>query len=566
MAKTKFGRYNKIARKARRAGDIAHTVGAIGRIFTSSFGPSAKYNRAFNYLIKGGGSLSRLPTVSTTLALAGGAAGAAVGWPETGGYIGGVIGDAVEGWVEQDVPEKKANMVFGKKWNSHAKKATMHRAYRKNGKLRGNTKDVYVSRKLREKVKEVIQDEKAHGAHYRREQYAIGFYATGGVPGGTTATDQKTAMDGLSTQYLTLLLPQESNFRQQWWGAGGISGAPSGLVLDNALYNSRNWIFFTPNQILDAASQLFNNKPLNPDYNIQAKNITTVVNTATGVPETVFKNQGLKLEIETAYVELEIRNCAERPMIIDFYHCIQKEKFQQNTPLTDFIDAVEGGGWVDTPLSARTATNRVYIPPVVGASSLTVAATKHYALGSGLMEPNQVGGFSNLWKYEKVTIIAQPGEICTHKIQGPRNYTLDYNKLYPGFENVQNDLFKDTTICLMAKVRTDFMYGTNGVVPTPADLTVNGKGPFTINNKIDELTQPIVINSVQVIKLKCPDVSGLTLQNPGDVDQGQTLNMKVPRKVFMDTSNYRKGELTYIFSNEENPVADRTQAQVGIYG
>lgn len=512
-----------------------------------------------------------------------------------GGYIGGVVGSKAGDLVDEyvldnwspisagteysDLPleayddaynaltdaEKREFHGYSNKmpWNGLANRAHKRVSYKKAGKLRGNKKDVYVPKKLRKQVKEVIQDEKAHGALYLREQMCIGFYTTQGVPGGLTNGEVKTTINDLADQYITLALPRESNLMQQWWGTGTIGGGPTGIITNNAVYNYRNWVYFTPKQFLDAASQLFNNKPVSPDYMEDTGDIVTVVQEGVG-QKTIFDQQGLELEIENSYVVYEMRNCAERPMIVDFYHCVQKEKFHENTPLNDYIDSVETGGWVDSNVNPQTASNRVYLPPDVNGNTLTNNAVKHYILGTSLVEPNQIQGFSNLWKYTKVTVLMQPGEVCTHKVMGPRNYILDYRKLYTGGEDNSRALFRDTTVCVMAKVRTDFMYGTAGVVPTAPDISVVGRGAFTINNKQDALTQPITINATTVIKMKCPDVAGFVPDN--NQTDPQPLNMRVPRKVFIDTSNYRKAELAYKFSNEENPLNVKDQTQVDIFG
>jgi len=266
-----------------------------------------------------------------------------------------------------------------------------------------------------------------------------------------------------------------------------------------------------------------------------------------------------------------MRNNAERPMIVDLYQCVQKERFQENTPLNDYIQSVQGGGMVDTAVAPRTAGNRLFMPTTVESSTVRAEAIKHYVLGTPLIEPNQIEGFNQRWRYTKTTVLMQPGEICSMVIQGPRNYELDWKKLYTGNEDNSQTLFRDTTVCVMAKVRTDTLYAEAGVVPTAADLAVNGRGAFSMNAKPNVLTQPISINETTVIKLKMPDVAGATTST---TDPTQiTLNSRVPRKVFIDLSNYRKApagdpltdQLLYKFSNEENPNVQRDQAQSGIY-
>lgn len=504
----------------------------------------------------------------------GAAAGSMVGFPQAGEMIGGFAGGELERYImtpremeeEMNEPTEQAaepstQKNTGMVWNKQAKKASMTVKNRKGAKLRGTKKEVYVPKKLRKQVKEVLQDQKAYGALYLKDQCHIGFYQVENIPGLNAGAKQVTTQHSLSNQILTVLPPYESNFSCQWWGCGASAGNSVGLILDNPIYNYKNWIYFTPKQLLDAASQLFNQKPVSPNYMANSGDFVTT-GTPGGAQATTFKQQGFKLDVENSYVTYELRNNGARPVIVDFYHCVPKIKWSFQTPLSDFWDAANTQiNSIRTPITHGT---RLYVPAVVESSTTDANSVPYYALCGGMIEPNQLPAFAEKWRYTKVSVLMQPGEICTHVIQGPKNYVMDFNKLYQGDDDYTNYLLKDTTVCVMAKVRTDMMYATAGVVPNANDATTNGQGSFTLNNKLNTMTQPITIQTTKTIKLRMPEITGGTIHTEGEVDDQMQLNSRVPRKVFIDNTDYKKSTLAYTYANEENPVA--TTNQVGIYG
>jgi len=320
--------------------------------------------------------------------------------------------------------------------NQLANRASMKVRGKKNQKVRSQKK-VTVSKSLREKVKKVIAGDSAYGAYYQNYNGAVGM-----IDPGTYSNYAYVQTYGAITQcnlmYTGVNIPTGS---KTWWSnlhynAG--DGIKSKTYIGNMVY-------FSPAKILNAASVLFNSKALEENYTNTAGNLSTDYTTATGAPAVGgagAPNVGtLKVRVVNSYVKWRMKNLSQRTVYVTVYNCTSKLKFTTKAPL-EVLRQEE--------LTDDSVTTQTFTAFAQAGGTVQSAVVTHPAF-----VPGASPAFNSTYKTSKMVMVINPGEECTHSIQGPRNYDLDFAKLHANGSSKAGEIYKDTTVACMVSVQVD---------------------------------------------------------------------------------------------------------------
>lgn len=388
-------------------------------------------------------------------------------------------------------------------------------------------KKVYVSNKLRAKIKKVITALEVKGTYRALRQGSIGVQTT---QAGTTdyiTVDQ----GGYPSQLGSVKLPDVLGTNSRWLWA-----TPYTSFVDTD--DGHDLQFFTPMKIIDAASVLWNQKRIDGDYSLQAGNLNSVRVKSTGVPvtgsETNMNIAGLKIHVINSYVRMTMKNSTQRSMTVDVYKCVPTTKFPVNLPMGAYLDAIQEEH--DGANTAKVASE--------GVLSLDI----DQLFVNPQSEPNQYPSFRSQWKYTKVAIKIAPGETTTINFQGPKDYTVDYDKLKFGELDKSHLAFKQTTMAVMMSVKPDLCFAT-------AEVAFPGQSGRWIQNQTahNKLIDPISLEWEEVYYLGMPEITGF--QNRLASTAQQSLNNRIPRRAygnFVD-SHTNNTNPVYVAYDEENP-------------
>lgn len=437
-------------------------------------------------------------------------------------------------------PNKKrvtafANTPHQNPLNAQAKRASKKTKGSKNIRsIVHRKKNIKVSRSLRKKVQKVINGQSFKGTYHATRFGTIGITTSGTSGVGAGQVDEQITMGGYVNQLAFQRHNNDVDGNTRFWFSQALQNAAASGVA-TVLTSGSEWQFFSPLKIIDAASILWNDKTAAEDYGNQDGNLNTVVVQASGAPleGTQFNPEvkGLKVHIDNSYVKFKFKNNSQRAMTIIVYNCVPKIKFPTATPLQAFQDAIS---------IEADGSNSAYISATSAGHTSTQTAQALFA--NPAMQPNMLKSFASTWKYEKVLLKIAPGETCTHSVQGPKSYDLDFSKLYDSGVNQQGLAYKGTTMCVMMAVLPDLAFATGGVVGAVQGVT----GYFVPGNSAeDNIADPISICWEEVYRLSIPEIVGF---KTGDLAAGrmQHLNKKLPRRAF--------GNFTQIISADANPT------------
>jgi len=188
---------------------------------------------------------------------------------------------------------------------------------------------------------------------------------------------------------------------------------------------------FTPYQIWDAASVLFNAKAAVPNW---------LFNVAQGVNGNVRYKQSL--HVINSYTNFEFKSTSAHVVNIEMFICYPKS----NNP-SDYA--------INLALASKNGTNYDYA--YLNESDVVTAGTYNLLTNQGTTA-GMWGSLHREYKVVKVTLKFNPGEQKKHFLQGPKNMTIDGTK-YTTSNN---------TLCLHAKFAPQVFFRVIN------DPTVNG--------------------------------------------------------------------------------------------
>jgi len=196
---------------------------------------------------------------------------------------------------------------------------------------------------------------------------------------------------------------------------------------------------FDPEDVLHAASVLWNNKAdsqgsriWNNSQNISYSETGFLPNIQTDTR--LFANSrfqlNTKITIKRSYEIYKLKNNTQRTIIMKIFLCAPKvEGFKQRD-----IAAQPGGG--DAPVGSISESHignpgQMWINELQKQvfSNINVADTKVQTLYN---TPKDCPGFNKVYKTDITTVVLEPGQIFDYYINGPSNFTIDYNTLFRG--------------------------------------------------------------------------------------------------------------------------------------
>lgn len=230
-------------------------------------------------------------------------------------------------------------------------------------KLHKKTPRVKVSRKLRQKVEKVIEGNDPKGYYQSYSWHII--------------TEPTT-----NAQSVTLLNPMVS--------IDGVQGS-----------------YFTPTQVLNAASILWNTKvPIpNPTYN----------DVAGGIPSN-FNYNNVKINVIKQWATNKFRNNTQRNYYINIYTCVRKTNGTATDAKTEWEAAITQDQNAGVAIGGQKGNPAVVTLP----SSSTLYIT-----------PSVSKSLYNNWDIELTKIYLKPGEEYVHTTTGPSKM-YDYRKFFAG--------------------------------------------------------------------------------------------------------------------------------------
>lgn len=411
--------------------------------------------------------------------------------------------------------------------DAQAHRASMKTTGSKNVKgIRGKKHGVKVSKTLRDKVNKVIEAKKHFGVYKTTRHLAIGTMQSAAITNsfitnnvGAYANARLFHRSGLDTQL--------SNCR--WWSGAGLT--------NNTVVEGDDFNLFTPMKFMDAASILWNNKIIQKDYAQVGGNFVIATDPLTGGPqanaEATPNAQMFKLHIVNSYVKFELKNTSQRQMRITIYNITLKLRHTEKLPLDVILDGLLQ--------FEQTAAARLLI------RSANDAQAQDALFNDPEFPITMVPPFNESFKFEKMDMVMSPGETCVHYVKGPKNYDLDYTKLYADAEENAARLFKGTSCSVLFSVRPDLVYGTAGIAGNAgAGRAIFGTGDSTLKT-------PISIEMVETFKLSIPENAGFYQQATPVAGAAKVLNLRRPQYAFGNFTNLiTESTVAYSRFDEEN--------------
>ncbi len=395
--------------------------------------------------------------------------------------------------------------------------------------IRHKRKHVYVSSKLRKKIKKVIKGSENRGTYITTRQGSIGVVTTSG----STIDYISTAQGGYTTSLYAAKIPTVLGTNCRWLWSQPMDAF-------NTTDPGLDWQFFTPMKFVDAASVLWNQKSITGIYSLQTGNLNTAHVKSTGAQvvgaPANMNIVGLKLHIINSYVKMILKNSTQRAFTIDCYKCTPSTAYPSSLPMKAFKDAIN-----EEHDGANTNAMNVF-------GRLSDDVDDYFV--NPAVQPNMFNSFNSQWKYTRVTIRIQPGETTTLNFQGPKDYVLDYDKLKFGEDDKQHFATKKTTMACMFAVKPDLVFATEGL--DPAEQGAAGRWIQSVAGK-DHLIDPITMEWEEHFVLGMPDIVGF--QNQASSTAQQPLNNRLPRRAFGNFVNVHKAlnNPVYEQTNEEQP-------------
>jgi len=301
-------------------------------------------------------------------------------------------------------------------------------------------------------------------------------------------------------------------------GFNGVTYWSRPLTSPNGVLDGMDFHFFGPEEVMNAAAVLWNQKIAAANYHTQVGNFSSQYTNA-GVPAD--RSAGVKLTVKSAWVDFEIVNNTQRCREVCINICTPKVKFPDKLPLQAFEGAV--GNMITTRNFNVGSTN----PALLGAAV--------YGL-----HPKMLSDFNAEWSYECIKFCIEAGQSVKYKLEGPSNTVYDWGKLYPAGVDKSRQPVKGMSRYVFMTYENDLLNSTLNKVGTLFSET--------------GITGVLSIRYTRHINLLCPENAGFIKQTVVD-GTPQQLNLK---KNFLGVINfsdsYNSATETYNRVDEENPA------------
>nr|WAE42697.1 MAG: capsid protein [Cressdnaviricota sp.] len=297
------------------------------------------------------------------------------------------------------------------------------RVKRGKGTLSKKKRDVKVPRRLRKQVMKVIEADKCKGYF------------------------QETFTEGLTVNAADVQVPYCT---------------PSQC---NASSTNNAGVLFDPAYFQNAAAVMWNGVT-----NVQSKP-AVLTSSAT---QNAFTTEALRLEVINSYATQVYRNITQRTYELKIYTCAPRSLQVNNN--AGVLATVSYGL---NPLYAwNTELNSLSTSGAAGTAGIQGQNVNQITSSQLHTSPKMCPGWNKSWKADITTVVLEPGQTYTHRIQGPQNYHMNYAKFYDG------GMFVNQQKCcryVMAIITTD-------VVANVAGTYFGRAGDVATNNIVVETT------------------------------------------------------------------------------
>lgn len=494
-----------------------------------------------------------------------------------GGALGSVVGSAVgsagdtaNDWLFSgsdrsmsiDVARPLPNLNMPGNFNKLAGKASMT----KRGHSKLNTKrkkQVHVSKSLRKKVKEVMKDSQGTGEVIVMNRGYFSFQTVGASINADSAITGLDQFNGSTIIAEGCSLEYYQNMTS-WFGA--LQARDLGNI---ALTGRRRDVmhYFRPSDFLECASMLWNGMTV-PQYLGQFSrtnlfNMSTVPYTASATP--IFTSdqlKGFEIDIVNSYAKHRLKNLSSRTVRITMYTVTSKRRqFQEG--LSVIRDSIVADMSNDSNLLENQETALIN-----GLNSF---------FQNGEFHPNMSKTFRSNYNCGTTEIVMKPGETCEHTIQGPKNYTLKFDKLTESTQpfNLNLGRYSGTSVQVFYRMQLDESFAGAGLrndgdtAFASGGIVNSAKGGFTgvSPNETWQPCIPVSIYEKQVINIKQPVQAGFVVRNPpAATGTGQELTQKVKTKKYIMVDRRvptSRKDLEYFNTDEENPLLVNSVTSTG---
>lgn len=414
--------------------------------------------------------------------------------------------------------------------NQLAGRATMKRKNRKAGKPKGSKKPVRVSKRLRKKIKEVVKEQKVYG-EYRSNII--------GTIGASITTAQPGAYSLGSMSYTPAYFPLDSNTNGNNYSHWACLMQDLNSVVNTSLVAKDSLVFFTPLQIKNAASVLWNNKTntSRADAFSESGNITTRI--SSNAPDLTHP-ANLVVDVINSFAKFTFKNNSSRAVTLKIKHCVPKTKVALSSPLNAYIDGVTTDISTNGPIQhyPNSAAETIVSP---------------------IVEWKKVPSFNSMYRYETVDILIKPGETCQHSLQGPKNFVIDYSKMFVNAQDTTGYLARGSVAVVISVlpdlVTSDF---DSSNIKQWSSHFINVHGTTGTETALrGKVTCPIAVEIEEVYKLRMPEPVGAQI-NGLAAGNMQIMTHRRPRKAFFNFGSFAYTESTlgkYGVRDEEMPTS-----------
>jgi len=280
---------------------------------------------------------------------------------------------------------------------------------------------------------------------------------------------------------------------------------------------------FDPEDILHAASVLWNKKtdsqvsrswfdPANLFYSGTNANITIDAPQTSAVAP---YNMSGKIVLKNAYEVYKLKNNSQRTVVMKIYLCAPKHVGSKNTT-NNQIPAAPG-----VIPDTETGVDFIGSPEAVWINECNKQIASYINLANAEPQtlynsPKDCPGFNKVYRTDCTTVVLEPGQVYDYYIQGPQNFTIDYNTLFRA-TNSQQPLYLGVQKFMRYPLITAYL-----------DLITDGDrvGHYPPSLAVGS-SQNVSIERQMKMSIECPHTAGINFANTSTTGGVATeLNMR----------------------------------------
>lgn len=207
---------------------------------------------------------------------------------------------------------------------------------------------------------------------------------------------------------------------------------------------------FDPEDILHAASVLWNGKADSQSSRSWANlsNLGVSLNVAGTNPGDIRQTAATgafqlnnKITLKKSWEIYKLKNVTQRTITMKIFLCAPKI---QGSKTRDGTFLPSAG---NTSTSPVTTLPEIGNPGVVWSKELAKQTVSYINVADTTVnqlynEPNDCPGFNKIFKTDVTTIVLEPGQVYDYYINGPSNFTIDYNSLFVSGSSADSPVYQ----------------------------------------------------------------------------------------------------------------------------